>query len=433
MFRRMLISALLLMGAAILYGCSATQTVSVNGDTTFRERGLPFTSGSVQTAARVPGAGLTSSRTSANGLSKRTVIRIGQDFEAEGLTLSPVLANSLPGWRTERHGDALAAFQQSCKVLTQRSPDDAASVSALGGQVRDWQGVCARAAALDVNDHNRARAFFEEQFNAFEVRGEGTFTGYYEAEINASRTRSRAYSWPLYKRPPELVNGQEYFTRAEIESGALRNRGLELLYVDNPVDVFMLQIQGSGVVKLDDGTTTRVGYAANNAHPFISLRDELERRGYDKAEYGASIQSYTRWLKERPRIAMDVMNTNPRFIFFQENLNDGAIGAQGIQLTGERSLAVDLDFMPLHVPLWLETHATAPNGSSRTIRRMMVAQDTGSAINGAVRGDFFWGSGAGALAMAGRMKSPGVYTMLLPKSIASELSSNSLAMRLPPR
>ena len=121
------------------------------------------------------------------------------------------------------------------------------------------------------------------------------------------------------------------------------------------------------------------------------------------------------------------------FIFFQENLNDGVIGAQGIQLTGERSLAVDLDFMPLHVPLWLETHATAPNGSSRTIRRMMVAQDTGSAINGAVRGDFFWGSGAGALAMAGRMKSLGVYTMLLPKSIASELSSNSLAMRLPKR
>ena len=115
------------------------------------------------------------------------------------------------------------------------------------------------------------------------------------------------------------------------------------------------------------------------------------------------------------------MNANPRFIFFTENQRDGAIGAQGIKLTGERSMAVDLDFMPLHVPLWLETHATAPNGSSRAIKRMMVAQDTGSAINGKVRGDFFWGSGSGALAMAGRMKSPGVYTMLLPNSIAATL------------
>lgn len=427
MFRRMLISALFLSGAATLYGCSATRSISANSETTFRERGLSFVGDSVQTAARTPGVGLSSTRTSANGLAQRAVKRIGPDIEAEGLTLSPVYANSLPGWHTERHGDALEAFQQSCKVLSQRSASDSASRSALGGQVGDWLKVCGLAASLNVNNHSAAREFFEDHFSAFEVRGTGTFTGYYEAEIKASRTQSRAYNWPLYTRPPELVSGQEYLTRADIERGALRNRGLELLYVDNPVDVFMLHMQGSGVVKLNDGTTTRVGYAANNAHPFVSLRDELERRGYDKSVYGASIQSYTRWLKERPRIAMDVMNANPRFIFFKENFNDGPIGAQGIQLTGERSLAVDLDFMPLHVPLWLETHATAPNGSSRSIRRMMVAQDTGSAINGQVRGDFFWGSGAGALAMAGRMKSPGVYTMLLPKPIASKLGSNGLA------
>lgn len=419
MFRRTLTAALLITGTAALMSCTATESITASRDSSFHDRGLTLSS--VQTAARNPGAGFSSTRTSATTSSKRSVIRIGQDFDAGGLTLSPVHADSLPGWRTERHGDALAAFLESCKVLNEREGSEQASPAPLSGTVADWQGVCAQAASLDVNNHPRARAFFESAFKAFEVKGEGTFTGYYEAEIRGSRKRSRAYNWPLYTRPPELVSNEPYFSRAEIEAGVLQNRGLELLYVDNPVDVFMLQIQGSGVVRLDDGTTTRVGYAANNAHPFVSLREELERRGFDKAEYGASIQAYTRWLKEHPRQAMAVMNTNPRFIFFTENFNGGAIGAQGIQLTGERSMAVDLDFMPLHVPLWLETTATAPNGSTRTIKRMMVAQDTGSAINGQVRGDFFWGSGAGALAMAGRMKSSGVYTMLLPNSIAARL------------
>ena len=140
-------------------------------------------------------------------------------------------------------------------------------------------------------------------------------------------------------------------------------------YVDDPVDAFMLQIQGSGVIRLPDGTRTRVGYAGNNGHDFVSLRAEMERRGFDKTVYGASIQSYTRWLKERPQIATAVMNTNPRFIFFTENPEQGAVGAQGIRLTPERSLAVDLDFMPLHAPMWLETSATAPNGSTRTISK----------------------------------------------------------------
>ncbi len=419
MFRRTLIAALLLMGAPILLSCQATESVTANSGSTFRDRGLEINS--IQTAARTPSASFSTSRTSANLVSTRSVIRTGSDFEAAGLTLSPVTTESLPGWRTERHGDALEAFVESCVVLGQRDANEQASPSPLGGKVADWRGVCAQAASLDTNNHPRAKAFFEDNFKAFEVRGDGTFTGYYEAEIKGSRKRSRAFNWPLYTRPPELVNNQTYYSRAEIEAGALANRKLELLYVDNPVDVFMLQIQGSGVVNLDDGSTIRVGYAANNGHPFVSLREELESQGFDKSVYGASIQSYTRWLKEHPRQAMDVMNANPRFIFFTENQRDGAIGAQGIKLTGERSMAVDLDFMPLHVPLWLETHATAPNGSSRAIKRMMVAQDTGSAINGKVRGDFFWGSGSGALAMAGRMKSPGVYTMLLPNSIAATL------------
>jgi len=419
MFRRTLTAALFVMGAPVLLSCQATESVSANAGSTFRDRGLSISS--IQTAARTPSAGFSTSRTSANLVSARTVVRTGSDVEVAGLTLSPVQAQSLPGWTTERHGDALEAFLESCVVLGQRDANEQASPSPLGGKVADWRNVCAQAASLGVDDHNRAKRFFENNFKAFEVRGEGTFTGYYEAEIKGSRTKSRGFNWPLYTRPPELASNEAYFTRAEIEQGALANRGLELLYIDNPVDVFMLQIQGSGVVKLDDGSTIRVGYAANNGHPFISLREALESRGFDKSVYGASIQSYTRWLKDHPRQAMDVMNANPRFIFFTENLRDGAIGAQGIKLTGERSMAVDLDFMPLHVPLWLETHATAPNGSTRTIKRMMVAQDTGSAINGRVRGDFFWGSGEGALAMAGRMKSPGVYTMLLPNSIAATL------------
>ena len=425
MFRRMLATALVLMGTTVMVSCKATESIQINSNAqrsaTLNDSVSSLRSG-VQTAARTPSAGLASSTRTSSSVSKgRSMVRLGGDFEFAGQTLSPVHSNALPGWRTERHGDALEAFQQSCRVLSQRNPSDQASASPLGGRVADWNSVCATAVSLDINNHPRARSFFEDNFKGFEVMGEGTFTGYYEAEINGSRTKTGAFQWPLYKRPTDLVSEVPYLTREQIERGALAGRGLELMYVDNPVDVFMLQIQGSGVVRLQDGTETRVGYAANNAHPFVSLRTELESRGYDKAAYGASIQSYTRWLKERPNIAMDVMNANPRFIFFTENPNGGAIGAQGIQLTAERSMAVDLKHMPLHVPLWLETHATAPNGSSRSIKRLMVAQDTGSAINGKVRGDFFWGSGAGALAMAGRMKSPGIYTILLPNSIAATL------------
>ena len=420
MFRRALIPATLLLATTALAGCSATKAIESNPAV---RDGLSLTGG-VQSAARTPAVGLAPSTRTSRSLSKgRSVVRLGEDFEFAGLRLSPVHANGLPGWRTERQGDALAAFHQSCKVLSSRNPADQASQSPLGGRVGDWAEVCQVAQGISPDNHPRARQFFEDNFKAFEVRGEGTFTGYYEAEIRGSRTRSSQYHWPLYRRPDDLINDVPYLTRAQIESGALAGRGLELIYVDNPVDVFMLQIQGSGVVRLQDGTITRVGYAANNAHPFVSLREELERRGFDKSVYGASIQSYTRWLKEHPQVAMDVMNTNPRFIFFTENQNDGAIGAQGIQLTAERSMAVDLGYMPLHVPLWLETHATAPNGSRRDIKRLMIAQDTGSAIKGKVRGDFFWGSGSGALAMAGRMKSPGLYTVLVPNSIAVTLPS----------
>lgn len=412
MLRRVSFAAPALALTIALGGCMATETLSINP---FAKRSILQDAGA-ETASLAPVSG------SGSSLGKRSVVRLAPDFTVAGVQLSPVHAESLPGWRTERHGDALAAFRQSCAVIAQRNADAPLSPSALGGTVGDWAEVCALAVRLNPEDHPRARQFFLDQFKAFEVRGEGTFTGYYEAELNGARRPGGGYRWPLYARPHDLVNGQAYLTRAEINRGALHGRGLELFYVDDPVDAFMLQIQGSGVIRLPDGTRTRVGYAGNNGHDFVSLRAEMERRGFDKSVYGASIQSYTRWLKERPQIAAAVMNTNPRFIFFTENPEQGAVGAQGIRLTPERSLAVDLDFMPLHAPMWLETSATAPNGSTRSIHRMMVAQDTGSAINGVVRGDYFWGSGEGALAMAGRMKSQGVYTILLPNGLAATLA-----------
>ncbi|RZO32186.1 MAG: murein transglycosylase [Rhodospirillaceae bacterium] len=411
MLRRMSFLAPALALTIGLGGCMATETLSINP---FAKRGIIRDAGA-ETASLNP--------VRTPSLSTRAVVRLAPDITVAGMQLSRVHAESLPGWKTERHGDALAAFQESCAVIARREKSAALSTSALGGIVGNWAEVCTVALRLSPDDHPRARQFFLDEFDAYEVRGEGIFTGYYEAALDGARRPGGAYQWPLYARPKDLVNGQAYLTRAEIEGGALRGRGLELFYVTDPVDAFMLQIQGSGVIRLPDGSRTRVGYAGNNGHEFVSLRAALERQGYDKAIYGASIQSYTRWLKERPKVAAAVMNTNPRFIFFTENSQDGAVGAQGIRLTPERSLAVDLDFMPLHAPLWLETSATAPNGSTRTIRRLMVAQDTGSAINGVVRGDFFWGSGAGALAMAGRMKSPGVYTILLPKGLTETLAS----------
>lgn len=336
----------------------------------------------------------------------------------ERRVLTPATFADLPGWAEDDPSAALAAFLRSCRRM---------------------KGPACQAA----EQAGSARAFFEAHFQPYAVSAgsdpEGLFTGYYEPLLQGSRERSDRYRVPLYVRPPELVmvdlgdfreelKGQRiagkveegelvpYPDRKAIEEGAIAGRDLELVWVDDPVDAFFLQIQGSGRVRLDDGSEMRVGYAAQNGHPYFAIgKDLVERGALSKEE--VSMQSIRGWLEENPDLADDVMARNASYVFFEELKGEGPLGAQGVPLTPGRSLAVDLKHWQLGVPIWLDTEAPSPREGEpdRPLRRLMIAQDTGGAIRGVVRGDVFWGHGDEAAEVAGRMKHPGRMWVLLPR------------------
>lgn len=347
----------------------------------------------------------------------------------------------LPGWTDDDLGAAMAAFRRSCAIFAAAPPAAPVGPQAIGGTAADWQRVCAKAPAAD---ESAARQFFEQEFVPHLVAGakgsEGLFTGYYEPELVGARSRSDQYSVPLYRRPADLVvvdlgdfradlSGNNiagrvvdgrlkpYATRADIDSGILAGQDLELLWLADPVDAFFLQVQGSGLIRLAEGGTTRVGFAAHNGHSFVSVGRILIDEG-KLTKDRATAQSVAQWLKDHPAEAPALMARNPRFIFFREIEGDGPIGAQGAVLTAERSMAVDGAMLPLGAPFWIDTSWPAGTGKAgQALRRLMIAQDVGSAIKGAVRGDLFWGTGDRALEVAGRLKQPGRYFILMPKTV----------------
>ena len=360
------------------------------------------------------------------------------------LGLRPLSFASLEGWQEDDPRDALAAFRRSCTTRHGRV-DGPIGPAPVFGQVADWQAPCA-AAAEPAPDAAAARRFFEAWFQPWQVHDngdpEGLFTGYYEPVLNGSRRPSPPYVVPLHVAPPDLLQvdlgrfdpelaghaiygriaGEQfvpYYSRDEIERGALFGRRLELLWVDDPVAKFFLQIQGSGQVRLDDGEVVRVGYASRNGHPYRAIGRDLIEIGALRREE-VSLQSIRAWLRAHPAEAAAIMARNRSYIFFREHPQlspeDGPLGAQGVPLTAGRSLAVDRRYLPLGAPVWLDTTAPSPDGAA-PLRRLMVAQDTGGAIRGVVRGDVYWGAGEHAEAVAGPMKSPGRYAILLPRAL----------------
>lgn len=396
-------------------------------------------------------------RSAARGLVAATLLAAvltacAPEAPPERLTLKPVRFADLAGWADDRHGEALGAFRRSCARLMRLAPETPLAPAGLGGgegegaaagfgTVADWQGPCAAAAALGEAGDGAARAFFERWFTPYLAadndESEGLFTGYYEPQLRGAREPGGRYTIPLYRRPADLVSVdlglfrpalggvrlagrveqgrlRPYDDRTEIEAGSLAGRGLELVWVDDPVDAFFLHIQGSGRVALEDGTVLRLGYAASNGHAYVAIGRELVARG--EMEPGeVTMQSIRAWLATHPGEAAALMAANPSYVFFRELEGDGPVGAAGVALTPERSLAVDRRFIALGTPVWLE--AADPLAPDRTLRRLMVAQDTGGAIRGPVRGDVFWGAGAKAAERAGRMKSPGRYYLLLPRPV----------------
>lgn len=354
------------------------------------------------------------------------------------LTLSPVGFADLPGWSSDHTADALAAFVKSCAELDRQADNAVVGPAALGITAAAWRAPCAAARATPPND-TAARIFFAAQFTPYLAgnngASDGLFTGYYEPLLHGARQEGGRYRTPILKRPPDLVmvdlgrfrpawhgeriagrviagNLVPYPSRAEIEHGALDAKRLALFWVDDPVDAFFLQVQGSGRIELPNGSRVQLGYDGQNGQPYVAIGKVLVERGA-LAQDAVSLQSIRAWIKAHPDQATALMDENPSYVFFREQAGDGPIGSEGVVLTAGRSLAVDRGFIPLGAPVYLDV-----DNNGTTLRRLMVAQDTGGAINGPVRGDVFWGFGAEAEAQAGKMRAEGRYFLLLPKAVA---------------
>lgn len=344
--------------------------------------------------------------------------------DEQKLRLKPVSFAAIEGWAADDHAAALQTLVKSCR---KRSTANAAckDVLALGDKV----------------ERDAARRFFETHYIPYRVEEAhpGLVTGYYEPELNGSRERKGKFQVPVYGRPEDLVqvkpdllrafynsshsvlrrSGDElvpYYTRAEIEAGALEGKGLELLYLDDPVELFFMQIQGSGRVRLTDGSWVRLGYAAKNGHSYVSIGKILAERG-DRPK-DLTMEGLKAWLRADPARGRALMQENTSYVFFRElpktEAGDGPVGAQGVALTPGRSLAVDASYHALGTPIFVAApELKTPDGAP--FRRLMIAQDVGSAIRGPERGDIFFGTGDAAGAIAGMAKQKARFFVLLPK------------------
>jgi peptidoglycan lytic transglycosylase A len=351
-------------------------------------------------------------------------VLVGRDSLVR-FTIIPVSFDRLAGWTDDRVSASVPVFLKSCAQFLSRgdaAPLDATAMSADFGRVGEWRPLCEAAEVLPPGDDAAARKFFETAFTPFAVGDygtiEGLFTGYFEIELRGSCQRHGRYQTPIYRRPADLGSGPRP-TRAEIEDGALAGRGLELLWVDDPIDAFFLQIQGSGRVQLSRGGTMRVGYDGQNGHPYVAIGRLLIERGVIPRAH-LTMTAIRDWMKQNPEAGVALRRENPSYVFFHEIAGEGPVGAEQAVLTPGRSLAVDRAFIGLGVPIWLEADErfTAIEG----VRRLLVAQDTGGAIKGPVRGDLFWGTGSTAADRAGIMNARGRYYLLLPRSVANHLA-----------
>lgn len=320
----------------------------------------------------------------------------------------------LPGWQSDGLSGWSTAWERSCA----RKPWRGKAAPALtGGQKQAWQDACRNPPPADGP---ALRRWLEERFILHPVEGEALVTGYYEPIIDARPTPDAMFSAPLYRPPAEIKQAagrQPLWPREAIAAGVLAGRGLEIAWAD-PVDLFFLQIQGSGVLSLPGRQPLRVAFAGTNGHSYHPIgRDLIERGAIARAQM--SMQAIERWLRDHPAEAEALMNRNPRYVFFRENNAPGPLGASGAVLTAGRSLAIDPVHFAYGLPVWLDLPDLTDRGDGGGLQRLTVSQDTGYAIRGPARADFFWGAGAAAGEKAGRMKARGRLYMLLPRERAA--------------
>ena len=365
-------------------------------------------------------------------------------FVISGSQYAPLAWADIAGWNDDDHLATYKAFRVSCKaIVAQTGP--AADSKALGISLRD---PCRAARATEITDSGRARAFFEQHFLPLQISrlGEdaGFVTGYYEPIIDGSRTRTDVYNVPVYRRPSNLfVRGFKqdaiglpnkgdvfrkigrrklvpYYDRAQIEDGAIAGRGLEICWLKDPTDLLFAQIQGSARVRLEDGSTVRINYDAHNGYPYTPVGRVLIDRGIIPREQ-MSMQKIRDWMAQNPDGAKDLRRQNRSYIFFREvqlSDKDEAVGAQGVPLTPGRSIAVDKSLHVYGTPFFIAGELPIESEQSKTpFRRLMIAQDTGSAITGPARADLYFGAGPDAARVSGRLKNNMNFVMLVPKSL----------------
>lgn len=320
------------------------------------------------------------------------------------LVLKKTSYETLNDWQKDKHLEAVVALEKSCQNIARNKK---LKKFRRKNKEAEWLAVCKNIQEIQTNES--ARHFFEKNFTPYKVASnkKGLFTGYYQPIIQASLTPSKQYKYPIYKYPKDL---KKIPSRKEIEQGALKGKRLEIAYAADPVELFFLHIQGSGKLQLQEGKIINIGFSGKNTYPYTSIGKELIKKKVFTHDTITAIK-LKNWLKENPEQAKKIMQKNQSYIFFSKQEKTHAVGAQGVALTAERSLAIDNSHLPYGVPLWLETQY--PNGEK--IRKLMVAQDTGAAIKGIVRGDIFFGYGKRAGKKASGMKQTGTYTVLLPK------------------
>ena len=358
--------------------------------------------GSLIVGCSTPPTRSTSSRSSSGA--------VPSNYSSAIASFSAVSWSALPGWRDDDLLQAWPAWLRSCEALRKRNSEI------------NWRQVCSQVTGISARDSQAIRLYFEDNFQAYEIRNSagsetGLVTGYYEPVMNGSQTRTSIYSVPLYAYPNawRQTRPNPGPSRADfMASGILK--GSEIARVQDPVAAAFMQIQGSGKIRLPDGRVLRLGYAGTNEQPFKSFAQWLlDRKEITRSE--ATMQGISQWAKRNPDRVNEMLNANPRFVFFKElpgnvSADLGPTGALNVPLTTERSIAIDLQAMPLGAPVFL---ATSKPLSDQALQKLVMAQDTGKAIVGGVRADYYWGSGDTAGEMAGRMKQNGKMWVLLPR------------------
>ena len=376
-------------------------------------------------------------------------------FEIAGGQYLPVAWADIAGWKDDDHLEAFRAFRRSCRAITARQPP-AASPKALGASLRE---PCRAAKVIDNPDGARARAFFETHFRPVQIsrlgEADGFVTGYYEPIIDGSRTRTDVYSVPVYRRPsnlfvrgftqssPSLPNSGPvyrkigrrklvpYYDRAEIEDGAIAGRGLEICWLKSQTDLLFTQIQGSARVRLEDGSTLRINYDSYNGYPYTAVgRILIERNIIPKDQM--SMQRIRQWMTENPDGASELRRQNRSYVFFREvklSDNDEAGGALGVPLAPGRSNAVDKSLHVYGTPFFIEGELPIESEQAKTpFHRLMIAQDTGSAIVGPARADLYFGAGSEAGRISGRLRHNMHFVMLVPNSLDPAVSGRTMPL-----